>query len=125
MSDDWATLAGVDLHLALDGTSGRRVALEQALRQAIRDGRLAPQARIPSTRSLAGQLGLARNTVAAAYDQLVAEGYLSARTGSGTVVASLPAGPPTRSRVSGPHEGPTHDLRPGSPDVTTFPVSAW
>jgi len=125
MPDDWATLAGVDLHLALDGTSGRRVALEQALRQAIRDGRLAPQARLPSTRALAGQLGLARNTVAAAYDQLVAEGYLSARTGSGTVVASLPARAPAPSPDAGPHEGPTHDLRPGSPDVTTFPVSAW
>ena len=86
---DWATWVGVDLHLELDPASGRRAGLERALREAIRAGRLAPYTRLPSTRSLALELDLARGTVSAAYDQLIAEGYLSARTGSGTVVADL------------------------------------
>ena len=84
--DSWANF-GVDLHLDVDtGGGGRRQAVERALREAIRSGRLAPQTRLPSTRALAAELGLARNTVAAAYDQLIAEGFLTARTGSGTTV---------------------------------------
>ncbi|NUT98548.1 MAG: winged helix-turn-helix transcriptional regulator, partial [Saccharothrix sp.] len=89
MSQPWAT-SGVDLHLDLDPGTGRRTGLEHALRDAIRSGRLAPGARLPATRRLAVELGLARNTVAAAYDQLVAEGYLTARRGAGTQVATLP-----------------------------------
>jgi GntR family transcriptional regulator/MocR family aminotransferase len=116
----------VDLHLDLGGGGGgRRAALERALRDAVRSGRLAAGARLPSTRVLAAELGLARGTVSAAYDQLVAEGYLSARGGSGTVVASRsqPAAPaPALVR---PAAAPRYDLRPGSPDVTTFPVAAW
>ena len=77
MADYWSTL-DVDLHLAVDPASGRRVGLEQALREAIRDGRLAAGTRLPSTRTLAAELGLARGTVSAAYDQLVAEGHLVA-----------------------------------------------
>ncbi|MER7891652.1 PLP-dependent aminotransferase family protein [Micromonospora sp. NPDC094482] len=123
MTVDWAN-SGVDLHLDLDPAVGRRLGLERALREAIRSGRLAPQTRLPSTRVLAAELKLARNTVAAAYEQLVAEGYLAARTGSGTTVVGVPrpAGPVTR-RV--PERAPRLDLRPGSPDVATFPVDAW
>jgi GntR family transcriptional regulator/MocR family aminotransferase len=63
--------------------------------------------------------------VAAAYDQLVAEGYLSARTGSGTIVADAPASPPRPAvRVAEPAR-PRFDMRPGSPDVSTFPTGAW
>ena len=90
MASEWTKLrSGLDLHLGFDpdGTDGRRVGLEVALRSAIRDGRLAPGARLPATRALAGELGVARGTVTAAYGQLVAEGYLSARRGAGTVVA--------------------------------------
>jgi len=83
VSDFWATF-GVDLHLDLDSATGRRSGLERALRDAVRSGRLAPGARLPSTRALATELGLSRGTVSAAYDQLVAEGYLAARRGSGT-----------------------------------------
>ncbi|MBY8876895.1 MocR-like pyridoxine biosynthesis transcription factor PdxR [Actinacidiphila acidipaludis] len=129
MADSWPTSPGVDLHLdvsAPPGTGGRRAALERALRDAVRTGRLAPAARLPSTRRLAEQLGLSRGTVKAAYDQLIAEGYLTARQGSGTVVAerpgaSSPAPPPSSTAA----EAPRHDLRPGSPDVTSFPASAW
>ena len=71
MMESWST-SGVDVHLALDPTAGRRVGLEQALRDAVRSGRLAPETRLPPTRTLADELGLSRGTVKAAYDQLVA-----------------------------------------------------
>ncbi|MYR59841.1 GntR family transcriptional regulator, partial [Streptomyces sp. SID625] len=83
--------AGVDLQLEPDVAAGRRAGLEKALRAAVREGRLAPGARLPATRRLALELGVSRGTVKAAYDQLVAEGYLTARQGSGTRVAALPA----------------------------------
>jgi len=129
---DWANLAAsVDLHLDVDGTAGRRNGLERALREAIRAGRLAPGTRLPASRALAAEIGLARNTVAAAYDQLTAEGYLQARIGSGTFVIGTPA---LDSRSRAPATAPVqfmdtppvrYDLRPGKPDVTTFPVALW
>ncbi len=75
--------------------------LYAGLRLAILERRVKPGARLPSTRTLATALGLARNTVHGAYDQLIAEGYLETRHGSGTYVASslpddvfeVPAGP--------------------------------
>ncbi|SEG93723.1 transcriptional regulator, GntR family [Actinacidiphila yanglinensis] len=118
----------MDLHLDLPsgpGQGGRRAALERALRAAVRDGRLAPGARLPSTRRLAADTGVARGTVKAAYDQLVAEGYLDARQGSGTVVAGRPAPPQTPAGGGHRPRAPRHDLRPGSPDVTSFPAPAW
>ncbi|MEV7344833.1 PLP-dependent aminotransferase family protein [Streptomyces sp. NPDC093544] len=124
MDDFWSGV-GVDLHLEPDATAGRRTGLERALRDAVRDGRLTPGTRLPATRRLAVELGVSRGTAKAAYDQLVAEGYLTSRQGSGTAVASLPsadaAAPntPTRTRA------PLFDLRPGSPDVGTFPAAAW
>lgn len=115
----------MDLHLDLDPATGRRTGLEHALRDAIRTGRLAPGARLPATRRLAVELGLARNTVAAAYDQLVAEGYLTARRGAGTRVAPL-ARPRTPAPVTDRDDAaPRYDLRPGSPDVTAFPTADW
>jgi GntR family transcriptional regulator/MocR family aminotransferase len=125
VSVDWANSAGVDLHLELGSTGGRRAGLERALREAVRDARLAPGTRLPSTRALAVQLGMARNTVAAAYDQLVAEGYLSVRTGSGTVVA-LPASRPAAGSPSTVDTSePRLDLRPGRPDISLFPTAGW
>ncbi|MEU4766093.1 PLP-dependent aminotransferase family protein [Actinosynnema sp. NPDC023794] len=124
MSNEWA-VAGVDLHLELDPASSRRGGLERALREAIRAGRLAPGARLPATRRLAGELGLARNTVAAAYDQLVAEGYLTARRGAGTRVAPLPRADPPAAAPAPAGPGQRHDLTPGSPDVSAFPTAAW
>src|SRR5436305_6856421 len=59
-----------------------------ALRAAILSGRLRPGDRLPATRALAEQLALSRTTVAEAYDQLQAEGYIQGRHGSGTYVAS-------------------------------------
>ncbi|NEA45963.1 winged helix-turn-helix domain-containing protein, partial [Streptomyces sp. SID10815] len=73
MDDFWSGF-GVDLHLEPDAAAGRRAGLEKAIRDAVRDGRLAPGARLPATRRLAGELGISRGTAKAAYDQLVAEG---------------------------------------------------
>ncbi|MCQ4062545.1 winged helix-turn-helix transcriptional regulator, partial [Klebsiella pneumoniae] len=67
----------------------RSSAIEASLRGAIIDGRLAPGTRLPSSRALAADLGCARATVVTAYEQLVAEGYLLARVGAGTTVASV------------------------------------
>ncbi|NJQ00669.1 MocR-like pyridoxine biosynthesis transcription factor PdxR [Streptomyces zingiberis] len=128
--------SGADLHLDLPprGTPGIRDALTRALRDAVRGGRLAPGTRLPSSRTLAADLALARNTVADAYGELVAEGWLTARQGSGTrvarraePVAPSPAvrpahAPGTRDRSS---RRPRHDLLPGSPDVSAFPRTAW
>ncbi|MFB6440740.1 PLP-dependent aminotransferase family protein [Streptomyces sp. NPDC056411] len=148
MADSWATF-GRDLHLDLTGPGGLRAALMRALREAVRSGRLAPGTRLPSSRSLAADLGIARNTVADAYAELVAEGWLSARQGSGTRVAwghlpdgvrgrALPGPAPVARRASGPAPvarrapGPVHgtgrprfDLTPGTPDVSAFPRTAW
>src|SRR4029450_13339743 len=63
--------------------------LYAALREAILMGRLAPGARLPATRVLGRGLGAARTTVVAAFEQLVAEGYLTARVGDGTRVAAV------------------------------------
>ncbi|MGB6455242.1 MAG: PLP-dependent aminotransferase family protein, partial [Streptosporangiaceae bacterium] len=126
MRGTWSTSAGLDLHLELSGTRPR-AGLEAALRDAVRSGRLAAGTALPASRALARDLGVARNTVAEAYGQLIAEGWLSARHGSGTWVAER-AGQVTAAisvpspAVSG---GPRYDLRPGVPDVAAFPRAAW
>ncbi|TXN23251.1 winged helix-turn-helix transcriptional regulator, partial [Methylobacterium sp. WL19] len=61
--------------------------VREALRDAILAGRLPPGMRLPSSRTLAGDLGCARGTILLAIEQLVAEGYLTTRPGSGTSVA--------------------------------------
>ncbi|MFH8384552.1 PLP-dependent aminotransferase family protein [Kitasatospora sp. NPDC018058] len=117
---------GSDLHLDLPATGGRRAALMAALREAIRNGRLAPGTRLPPYRTLAADLGLARNTAAEAYAELVAEGWLTARQGSGTTVAERAAPvPSTRARRPSARPGPVHDLRQGQPDAASFPRTAW
>ncbi|MFB7225605.1 GntR family transcriptional regulator [Streptomyces sp. NPDC056227] len=68
----WTNCAnrGIDLHLDLGSGRGARTRLEQALRQAVWDGRLTPGTQLPSSRVLAQDPGGARNTVTDAYDQL-------------------------------------------------------
>ena len=118
-------LAGVDLHLDLSGTR-IRAGLETALRDAIQVGRLRSGARLPSSRALAADLGIARNTIAEVYSQLVAEGWLTARTGSGTSVAEGHAAVPGPGQ-SAPSEVAAlrYDLRTGEPDLSAFPRRAW
>jgi GntR family transcriptional regulator / MocR family aminotransferase len=125
MPESWANY-GIDLHLELAG-SRLRAALEAALREAVRGGRLAAGARLPSSRDLAADLGIARNTVADAYGQLVAEGWFEAKTGSGTWVAEQPVPVAVRAyadAVSRPAD-PRYDLRAGIPAVSAFPRRAW
>jgi len=124
---DQARQASVDLHLDLPGSSKHvRRDLETALRDAVRTGRLGPGTRLPSSRALAADLGLARNTVAEVYTQLVAEGWLTARTGSGTSVAERPAAQPAPDPLARPQTAaPRYDLRPGVPDLSAFPGGAW
>ncbi len=126
MAKTWA-ISGVDLHLELAGHRVR-AGLEAALREAVQTGRLAPGTRLPSSRTLAADLGIARNTVAEAYAQLGAEGWLTARQGSGTRVAStavVSAGPAAGIRPPLGARAARYDLRPGSPDLSAFPRSGW
>ncbi len=87
----------------LDGQGPLYLQLYRALRRAILEGELTPGARLPASRTLAGDLGLSRNVVLLAYEQLLAEGYVNGRTGSGTFVApSLPELSPAVATVSHP-----------------------
>ena len=124
----WANL-GRDLHLELRTKiePGSRTAREQlitALRDGIRTGSLGAGTRLPPSRTLAADLGLARNTVAEAYAELVAEGWLGSRQGAGTWVARTVV-PPRAPRPRRIPSTPRHHLMPGSPDVSQFPRSAW
>lgn len=118
-------LLDLGLDFGPDPSSGRRRALEQALRSAIGDGRLVPGANMPSTRSLATDLGISRSTVVGAYEQLAIEGYLVTRQGARTRVARtrLPADVP--ERPAGDRRPFRYDFRPGSPAVGLFPRGAW
>ena len=79
------------LPLVLDRTSGEPLQrqLYGQVRAAVLSGRLAPGARLPSTRALAAELGCARNSVIGAFEQLLAEGYLEGRPGSGTFITGV------------------------------------
>jgi GntR family transcriptional regulator/MocR family aminotransferase len=122
---DAPAVTGLDLHVDLPGPR-LRAGLETALRHAVQTGRLTAGSRLPASRTLAADLGIARNTVADAYSQLVAEGWLTARQGSGTCVAAHPAAPAGPPAVAGPQPPqPRYSLRPGLPDLSAFPRAAW
>ncbi|MET7288797.1 PLP-dependent aminotransferase family protein [Streptomyces sp. NPDC005573] len=124
MPNSWSS-SRLDLHISLDTAAGRRSGLESALRTAIRQGRLPAGTLLPSTRGLAGELGLSRGTVSAAYGQLVEEGHLTTRPGSGTRVAGVPRGARAAVPPATAPSAPRHDLRPGLPDISAFPARAW
>ncbi|HJV27255.1 MAG TPA: PLP-dependent aminotransferase family protein, partial [Aromatoleum sp.] len=124
-----------------------RVRLYLALRQAILARVIRPGTRLPPSRVLAEELDLGRNTVMKAYDQLMIEGYLEARVGSGTYVSdALPTiGTRGESQPAGAQGGAdllskrgaqiarmTSSSRvqhgafmPGIPDVEHFPFAVW
>jgi GntR family transcriptional regulator / MocR family aminotransferase len=140
MEDSWANNhperdaagpvgSGLDLHVELAGPRVR-ASLETALRQAVQTGRLAAGTWLPASRTLAADLGVARNTVADVYGQLVAEGWLTARQGSGTRVAEHPAAVPQAAAapaatVPDSGESPRYSLKAGLPDLSEFPRTAW
>ncbi len=99
--------------------------LELRLREQVRAGRLPPGAKLPSTRALAGELGISRGVVVEAYSQLVAEGYLTASQGGPTRVAAAAAveRPPIPARSLEPRH--VYDFAPGLPDLSSFPADAW
>jgi GntR family transcriptional regulator/MocR family aminotransferase len=137
--------AGVDLHLELDGR-GLRAGLTEALREAVRSGRLAPGTRLPASRALASDLGIARSTVTECYAELVAEGWMTAQQGSGTRVAlraeprrspaavdagagaglGAAAAAAAAARAGAARAGrPTHGLGPGVAEFAEFPRAPW
>ena len=119
--------------------------LYELLRSYILGGRLAAGSSLPATRSLATHHGVGRNTVVAAYEQLLAEGYLEAGPGSGTWVAPMlqraaeqrgraaaPAAPRISrrgtvlaSRPQPARQPSTINLHPGFPDTASFPFAGW
>lgn len=147
---------GLPLLVPLDATSSEPLfrQLYHGLRAAILDGRLAPGLRLPSTRVLAEDLNVSRNTVVAAFDQLHAEGYLHSRVGRGTRVAealpeffqrasrnrtsvlprapSVPARPSARAvkaaRLAAPKSllpDQSQPFRLGLPALDRFPLRSW
>jgi GntR family transcriptional regulator/MocR family aminotransferase len=94
----------VDLEMEFRPGVPLRRQLEGALRVAIRSGRLAPGSVLPPSRDLAEELGVSRGVVVESYALLTTEGYVTAKRGSGTRVALLPAAgtpPAMRARRSG------------------------
>lgn len=130
-----STLPAAILSISVDRESKEtlRSQLTQSLRRLVHERRLQPGDRLPSTRMLARELSVSRVTATAAYDQLVAEGYLEARWGSGVYVASdLPE--PT---VVAPRDALSTPIGPlpqpdrvtpfdtGFPDLREFPYREW
>ncbi|BBA40400.1 MULTISPECIES: MocR-like pyridoxine biosynthesis transcription factor PdxR [Burkholderia] len=108
--------------------------LVRRFRDAIETGKLAPGKRVPSVRSLASELNLARGTVEAAYQILIGEGYLVARGPAGTVVSpQLPNGRQPRAAAPRPDEPPRGDsaasgpkpFQMGIPALDAFPRMPW
>ena len=90
MTDSALSIAFNPAGIELDPKKGLSRQLYQALRQRVLDGRLSGGARLPASRDLACALGISRNSVVRAYDQLYAEGFIEGRVGDGTYVAKLP-----------------------------------
>jgi GntR family transcriptional regulator/MocR family aminotransferase len=124
---DSGTTSGPELLVELDRTGPEPLhrQLADGLRKAIRTGRLAPHTRLPSTRVLAADLGVSRRLVVDAYSQLVAEGFLLSRHGSGTRVATVDAAPVRERDAGQPTPRYDIDFAPGSPDLGSFPRHAW
>jgi GntR family transcriptional regulator / MocR family aminotransferase len=99
--------------------------LERSIRENVRAGRLSAGSRLPSSRSLAAELGISRGVVSEAYGQLAAEGYLLARQGAPVRVAhtvrAVAPRPPSPSLLP----SFTHRLDPGLPDLAGFPRDRW
>ncbi|WP_053204827.1 PLP-dependent aminotransferase family protein [Jiangella muralis] len=134
----------MDLHVRLDGRGDLSGQLYRQVRAAILAGRLPAGQPLPPSRELAGDLGIARNTVSMAYDRLAAEGFLTARPGVGTFVAddlaqdgpsgddddqvalaprAVWAGLPEATDLASADA--EYDFRPGVPDATLFPYATW
>jgi GntR family transcriptional regulator/MocR family aminotransferase len=125
-----------DLPLIVDRRAADPLSVQvtRQLRAAMREGRVTAGERLPSSRGLAGALGVSRTVVTEAYEQLYAEGWLEGRHGSGTYVARISTGPappePAPRSDPGAAAGTTPgggqiDLRPGVPWVEALDTAAW
>ncbi|MFE6130640.1 PLP-dependent aminotransferase family protein [Streptomyces sp. NPDC056437] len=117
-----------ELLLPAAGAPARRRgrALQSALRESVRSGRLAAGTRLPSSRELAADLGVSRGLVTEAYEQLTAEGYLRSDRGAGTWVGDAARAGARAARDLAPRaSGARVDFRPGTPDLSLFPRAAW
>ncbi|GAA0741617.1 PLP-dependent aminotransferase family protein [Ideonella azotifigens] len=125
------------------GAPSRQTQLTQRLKQAILAGELPAGGKLPSSRGLSESLGVARNTVLIAYEQLAAEGFVVADT-QGTRVAALQGRPVARPKPVPAAQAPTQTaqrlsrlqptrggapgplpLAPGIPALAQFPLAAW
>ncbi len=98
--------------------------IESSIRDGVRSGRLALGTALPSSRLLATDLAVSRGVVVEAYEQLVAEGYLTSRPGGYTRVAIGPEPDPAPAPPV-PAAAPLIDFRYGRGDATHFPRAAW
>lgn len=130
----------MDLHAPLEGRGDLARQVYRRIRAAILDGPLRRGDRLPATRELARRLGVSRNTVALAYQWLVADGLVSGRRGAGSFVEGDPvsrvprrSGAALRARavwedIAAPGTGngvPRYDFGVGVPDVSLFPFDTW
>jgi GntR family transcriptional regulator / MocR family aminotransferase len=130
----------LDLPVVLDRETGVALhrQIEASLRECIRDGRLRGGFVMPPSRALAADLGVSRGVVVEAYQQLIAEGYLTSRPGGTTQVAIDAAAPtssaefdeadsarPAPGSMPVPVGAPSIDLSYGRADVSHFPRAAW
>ncbi len=112
------------IELQRDAPIALHAQVEQGLRNAIRSGRLTADSVLPSTRALADQLNLSRGVIVEAYEQLVAEGYLSSQPGGNTRVSARAADAPGAQSRQDSIE-PRINFWYGRPDVTEFPRQVW
>jgi GntR family transcriptional regulator / MocR family aminotransferase len=128
------TAGDVTLPLVIDRGDPRPLPRQLAdeVRRVIGEGLVSPGELVPATRTVAARLGVSRGTVVAAYDQLLAEGYLVGRVGHGTVVNPdlRDVHPPAvRTGVSRRPASPAGtgliDLRPGQPWTSDVVNAAW
>ena len=138
MAIEWSGLSpGLLVRLDRSARQPLRAQLEASLREAIRGGRLRAGELLSSSRELARALGVSRGMVQECYGQLLAEGYLTSRTGSATRIAGIsgqqtgdqPAAGPAVVSPSPPRQHPEPpliaDFEPGVPDLSIFPRTDW
>jgi GntR family transcriptional regulator/MocR family aminotransferase len=120
-------VAGPDLLLQLDREAEAPLheQIERSIREDVRAGRLAAGTRLPSTRSLAAELGVSRGVVSEAYGQLAAEGYLLAGQGAPTRVALTVRAQAPRPPARSLQPRLPYRLDPGLPDLAGFPRDRW
>lgn len=114
------------LELDLDRGRPLTAQIEEQVRGLIRSARLAPGARLPSTRALAYDVGVSRGVVVSAYAQLAAEGFIRLRPGAVPLVAVTGrAAEPVAYEPEFPLARARYNLRPDLPDLALFPSADW